>query len=1361
MTVWTGRHGAAPRRVTVATPEPCPPEERRCDRLAGRLSETLGVPGDALAVRGELLDDDALLGDPPLLQGVSARLVTRAQWRGHRVRAPVAATEVAVVGGPDAGRTRPLTAGTHTVGRCGADHTVGDPSLSRVHLRLHVGPAGVTVTDLGSENGTLLDDEPLGEPDTPVRLGAVLRLGHTTLTIRPARAQPAPTTAPGDGTLLVWRTAHPLALPPTASVTLPDRPDQPPPRRVPWPAVLIPLPIAGVLAWLFGPHLLLLAVMSPLMLLGTYASDRLGARRSAMLAAQEHALERAACERRRDEHLAAERLWRERSHPDLASVARAATTPSTLLWSRYTTATLVVRLGEGVVESGVTWAEAGSARRLPLPCAPVTLDLRSTAVLTVSGPLALHVADAVIGQLVVLHSPRDLALWTDREVWSQAPHTRVARSAALLADAVQLLGSRRDGTDGHTAPTPAPVVLAIDGTALSGDDLGPLAELARSGAEAGIHIVLTDPPSSPGGGVRVETSATGHAVLSRPGHAPLGFTVNAAGPEWASRIAQALAPLRDPGAEGGGLPERVSLHDALEGSGVEATPRGIVRSWSRADDGARVTLGMTGTGAFGLDLATAGPHVLIGGTTGSGKSELLRTVVASLAAAHPPEDVAVVLIDYKGGSAFAGLEDLPHIVGVVTDLDTALTARALTSLKAEVRRREALFAGCGSSDIVGYRSQCRRSSSDLPHLARLVIVVDEFRALADELPDFVTGLVRIAAVGRSLGIHLVLATQRPAGVVTADMRANLGLRIALRVSDRNDSRDVIESDGAAQLPTSVPGRALVRRGADALVAFQTAVVDPPTALAEVSVEVAWADGTSTMRRYSVGSDTRQDLVQAVLAAAAQQGRRAPTSPWLPPLPDVLRWHPDLPAAAWALRDDPAHQRQDPIELDLATMPHLAVAGAVGSGRTTTLSALLDAALTASGPDTHLYVIADPSGPLGSLPELPHTGAVLDRTDPALVAGFVDRLAAEVRARRGAPAPTTLVVAVDGWDVLAEACDGLDHGALTDRLLATLREGYAVGVRAFITGDRTVLSGRVGRTLTERILLRPADQADLVLAGLPHASAPSRWPPGRAVRVGDQSELQVLLRAPEPRLLDPPVTAPWRMVRLPRRVTADQLDATARGSVAFAVSSDAPDPVTVGDPGRRRVLVLGSPGAGRTEAVALIAAQAVRSGRRVCVIGDPHDPLVQRLECLGATVSRLSWEAYDELVGLRRAHPGLVIVADDVDRHADSPLVPVLSQACELAERDAGLVVVSGDAAALAMRPRGLGAVVARGRVGLVLGAPTALDGDLLGVRLPRIRDVTPGRGWFVADRRVVSVQVACLGQLSPQLRAHSTPRRHL
>ena len=225
-------------------------------------------------------------------------------------------------------------------------------------------------------------------------------------------------------------------------------------------------------------------------------------------------------------------------------------------------------------------------------------------------------------------------------------------------------------------------------------------------------------------------------------------------------------------------------------------------------------------GPFGVDLRQDGPHALIAGTTGAGKSELLQTMIASLACANRPDEMTFVLVDYKGGSAFKDCVHLPHVTGLVTDLDAHLTQRALASLSAELTRRERCWPPPGPRTSRNTPNAGGRQPRRPGPLPRLVIVIDEFASLVRDLPDFVTGLVDIAQRGRSLGIHLILATQRPSGVVSADIRANTNLRIALRVTDAAESTDVIDAPDAAQISRATPGRGYVRLGHASLVPFQ-------------------------------------------------------------------------------------------------------------------------------------------------------------------------------------------------------------------------------------------------------------------------------------------------------------------------------------------------------------------------------------------------------------------------------------------------------------------------------------------------------------------------------------------------------------
>lgn len=249
--------------------------------------------------------------------------------------------------------------------------------------------------------------------------------------------------------------------------------------------------------------------------------------------------------------------------------------------------------------------------------------------------------------------------------------------------------------------------------------------------------------------------------------------------------------------------------------------RHIVREWLRGP-GMEMPLGMGVDGRpFRLDLTRHGPHALVAGTTGSGKSVLLQTWCMALACRNPPDRLNFVFLDFKGGSAFNRLARLPHVVGNVCDLDLAHATRALESLEHELRRRERLVAEHHAGDI---------SQLAMPP-PRLMIVVDEFHALRSQLPDYVDRLVRIATLGRSLGMHLVACTQNPSGQVNADMKANIAVNICLRVRDAMQSAELLGSPIAASIGPATPGAAYCADG-EALHPFICAIIRDIDALSD-------------------------------------------------------------------------------------------------------------------------------------------------------------------------------------------------------------------------------------------------------------------------------------------------------------------------------------------------------------------------------------------------------------------------------------------------------------------------------------------------------------------------------------------------
>ena len=808
-------------------------DDDRLGAVLPSLAEALGLPPVELWSGSTRLDDDLPLTDPALVHGALLGLGRPGPRPGALGSS---ALKLHVVGGPDAGSVLSLDRGRHVVGRGGeATVRLTDPDVSRRHVLVEVGTGELTVRDLGSRNGSELDGAPLdGEPQ-PWPAGAPLRVGSSTLrTTGPGSARAA--LRPGDGGRLRLH-PHPRLHPPRedVEVTLPAAPVPAPPRRLAWVAVALPAVSGVALAWVLdAPHFLFFALLSPVVAVGTWLSDRWSGRRSTRRARATHAVELAEARNRLGEALRADERAAEAAHPDLAALTTAARRRSTDLWQRRRgdADALAVRVGTGPGESRVVRVESDGPRlREPSDRLPVVVELTATGGLGVAGPRtpAVGVLRSVLGQLAVLHAPGEveLALFTTPErltdwTWlrwlphlaAAAVHVRPAPPAdAAEEDALRwlavLLSRRAGGEDG----APGWIVVLVD------RPVGPrlLATLRRA-RSTGVVLLSCGSTAAdlPGSGDAVlqlsgETGERATLLRSGAGERPVA-TVDRLPQPVAAQLARDLAALA-PATSDAVPPRQVRLLD-LRAAGPGTAPGSA--PWSRARDSLVATLGRTAAGDLSVDLCRHGPHALVAGTTGSGKSELLQTLIAGLALAHPPDRCSFLLVDYKGGAAFAEAAALPHTVGLLTDLDGAATARALRSLTAELTRREALLAAHGAPDLTAL--------PDAVALARLVIVVDEFAGLAEELPAFLSGLVGIAQRGRSLGVHLVLATQRPGGVVSPEIRANCSLRICLRTTDEAESRDVLGSPQAAVLPVDTPGRGYLRAGGGAAVLFQAARV---------------------------------------------------------------------------------------------------------------------------------------------------------------------------------------------------------------------------------------------------------------------------------------------------------------------------------------------------------------------------------------------------------------------------------------------------------------------------------------------------------------------------------------------------------
>jgi S-DNA-T family DNA segregation ATPase FtsK/SpoIIIE len=1050
------------------------------------------APGRAAVfVDGQPVDPRLPLAGSPIREGC---VVSVGDASGCLPPEPAGIVEIRVAGGPVAGAVHRLSLGHATIGRGRLAHiTVADPALphdmfgvdvdARGRVRLTVPPGVTALLDRKEITGTVIWPP-----------GAQLAVGASLLDLAPYEPPDAALQPSEDGAGFDFNRPPRLLPPPRQTrFRLPAPPGKPERRPLPLLVALVPAAMGiGMWALTRSVVMLLFVALTPVMMLGQHVSDRRQGGRSHARRSAEYAQHKERIEQDARDALDAERAWLRTGCPDPATVLTIASGPRRRLWERRRSDPdyLLLRVGTADLPSAVvledpTRDEHRREVAWEIPDAPVTVPLAERGVLGVAGPSGIPRAIVrwLVGQAVTLHSPSDLRLCvlTDgsaEDEWDWVrwlPHARPAEGqnanvligndaetvAARVAELAALVAARQQASHGAVGEirfAQADTLVVLDGSRRLRSMPGVI-PLLREGPRVGVRALCLDTEErllpaecqavvvARADGLRVQQMSAPTVGGVRPEQVSAG---------WAARLARGVAPIRDVShdEDTAGLPESSRLLDVLgleplglEPLGLEPLglePLGLAGIAARWMGGGQTSFAIVGEsidGPFGFDLRRDGPHGLVAGTTGSGKSELLQTIVASLAVANRPDAMTFVLVDYKGGSAFKDCVRLPHTVGMVTDLDAHLVERALTSLTAELTRRERILADAGAKDIDDYLAGVRQGEP-VP-LPRLVLVIDEFAAMVADLPEFVAGLVNIAQRGRSLGLHLILATQRPSGVVSADIRANTNLRIALRVTDPAESTDVIDAPDAARISPHLPGRAYVRLGAASLVPFQTARVGGrrqagtvgPAAEQPWLARLDWAQLGRPQLTRPPGRSAEEEitdltvLVEAIGQASERLGIPAPHRPWLDPLPPAVLladlpgqglpgqgqpgqgqpvagqqepWDAaaGLPPVPYALDDLPGQQAQRVCAIEFPTFGHLLAAGAPRSGRSQLLRTIAGSiARHASCADVHLYGIDCGNGALLPLTHLPHCGAVVTRTQPERATRLVNRLADEVGRRQ--------------------------------------------------------------------------------------------------------------------------------------------------------------------------------------------------------------------------------------------------------------------------------------------------------------------------------------------------------------------------
>ncbi len=1319
--------------------------------------------------------------------------------------------------------TYPLHFGRNTVGRSWrCTVRVVDPNIARDHGELWVEPSrqrqGITITvRQGGDPSRVIEAEPQ----------ARFMLDTLECTVEAASVSAdVDVMRPYDGSHETGGVGQPdrpyhqhlpasrfLAVQPQPTLQVPQSPTDPAKNRGLTSGLLISTAISAI-AYLVTGHAAMLSMvgLSAVMGVGTWIEQWYSARRQRRSARRglEAELEQWVIELQSLQQKQLGDL--NQLVPDLDPTIAAALHVAPRLWSQPVTGqhALRIRIGETATDELVrieglndppvrtskddyAVAVQGTLRRhLRVRGVPVWLSLREAGVLGIAGTSTSldEVVRTMMVQLATWHSPHRLTITVlDRlksgEQWGWIkwlPHVADSSGVAAEEDAASqtisdletevMRRSKQLERDGTGIESPVHVLLV---RSASSDEISRLVTLARRGPAVGIYVIWCAShrhqlPTVCRWIVDVNDEPT---LLSPDG---LGDTaiahMSVASVTQCEQAARSMTGVLDMSAAvvSGGLPRRVTWRDATTAD--LSDPDTIHERWQASDGRLACVLGQGETGPVEVSLRQDGPHALVAGTTGSGKSEFLQAMIMSLATRYSPRNVTFLLIDYKGGAAFRHCVDLPHTVGLITDLDDALVQRVLVSLRAELRHREQVLAKYQVKDLI-------ELEADYPDetLAPLIIVIDEFAALVAEVPQFIDGVVDIAQRGRSLGLHLVLATQRPAGVIKDNVRANTSMRIALRVADDEDSLDVLGVVDAADIDRTMAGRGYLSTGPRRLTAFQSTYLGQASDARTMAMPTVRAFDEGPFNGDQETLDDRADpdievLVRSCIHAASNLGLEPVRRPWLDPLPEVLSaeplWRgasqctapscgcrdPDSEDLLWGRVDQPRRQRQKCLAWS-ATTPHLLVVGGKRSGKTTaiqTMTATITDRCIRNRRLTRIDVIAGDIGEHRVSDGLGSVGNVIAIDDVELVERLLRHLVQHDHEPR--------FLLVDGLERFIEFYEDRPTSTVLP-LLRELMQRKDSQLRVMAT-SATVLSvyHPFSAVFSDRVTLHDSHDE----AAVPDmASQQSEAIPGRG-RVGsgaasDLLQLAVVTGADTVSTLNAQlISADLRATpirRLPQRISRTDLDAlvTAERSSQSATSLTSPTPptrISIGLAGDDLsvvtisldgVLVLcGPPGSGRSTLLSAILSR----------IGDQftQPAFFSGLSDQALTETDVDWRHYAtgpqqvEAVVREIADSDFIVIAD-AHHFADTSCDEALASLLGNARRRRVPVIIEIDTLS-ASRAWAICAELKTARNGVVL-CPDDLDpSPPFHAALPRSSrsDFPPGRGFIIRGDSVRLVQCA-------------------
>lgn len=521
-----------------------------------------------------------------------------------------------------------------------------------------------------------------------------------------------------------------------------------------------------------------------------------------------------------------------------------------------------------------------------------------------------------------------------------------------------------------------------------------------------------------------------------------------------------------------------------------------------------------------------GPHGLLAGTTGSGKSEFLQTYILSLAVNFHPHEVAFLLIDYKGGGMAQPFKDMPHLLGTITNIEGSrnFTARALASIKSELKRRQRLFDQYQVNHINDYTDLYKHGSAQEP-LPHLFLISDEFAELKNEEPEFIKELVSAARIGRSLGVHLILATQKPGGVIDDQIWSNARFKIALKVQDAADSREILKNADASSI--TVTGRGYLQVGNNEVYElFQSAWSGAPyleeTLEAEDEVALVTDLGLVPLSDISSNESEKKDaeaeidvIVDRIGELQEKMGIKKLNSPWLPPLSSRLfkqQYQEESEHEVYlGLVDEPEKQSQTPYIYRVMDDGNIGIFGSSGYGKShTAITLLLSMASKLSPEEIHYYLFDFGNGALLPLKQLPHTADYFLLDEERKIDKFINILKDEIADRKlkfqrsevssikmyntlNTEKLPLLFITIDNFDLVKEEMQELEM-----QMTQFARDGQALGIYMIFTATRinSIRQSLMNNLKTKVVhYLMDNTESYMVLGKVPFAPEPI---PGRAI-----------------------------------------------------------------------------------------------------------------------------------------------------------------------------------------------------------------------------------------------------------------------